>query len=103
MAKRDVVRMVLQGRRPPYVPWSMGFTKEAKEKLQRYYGCDDIEGPLDNHLLKVPPGLAFSGVVEFLKEDCPHSVEQLEARQESRRSQYLQYVFPRIWPRTQTL
>lgn len=53
MTKRDVVRMVLQGRRPPYVPWSMGFTKEAKEKLQRYYGCDDIEGPLDNHLLRL--------------------------------------------------
>ena len=29
-----------RGRSPPYVPWSMGFTKEAKSKLQQYFGCD---------------------------------------------------------------
>jgi uroporphyrinogen decarboxylase len=52
MQKRDVIRLVLEGKRPPYVPWSMGFTKEAKEKLQRHYGCDDIEAPLQNHLLR---------------------------------------------------
>ena len=27
MTKREVVRCVLQGQRPPYVPWSMGFTQ----------------------------------------------------------------------------
>ena len=32
MTKRDVVRLVLEGKRPPYVPWSMGFTKEAKRE-----------------------------------------------------------------------
>ncbi len=53
MTKRDVVRVVLEGGRPPYVPWSMGFTKEAKEKLQDHYGCADIEGPLENHFLKL--------------------------------------------------
>ncbi len=53
MTKRDVIRRVLKGIRPPYVPWSMGFTKEAREKLQSHYGCDDIEVPLDNHLLKL--------------------------------------------------
>ncbi len=52
MSKREVVRTVLEGRRPSYVPWSIGFTKEAKAKLQRHYGCDDIEGPLENHLLR---------------------------------------------------
>jgi uroporphyrinogen decarboxylase len=52
MQKRDVIRLVLEGKRPPYVPWSMGFTKEAQEKLQRHYGCDDIEGPLENHMLR---------------------------------------------------
>ncbi len=59
MEKRDVIRLVLQGERPPYVPWSMGFTKEAKEKLQRHYGCDDIEVPLDNHLLKLGSDIGF--------------------------------------------
>ena len=29
MTHRDVVRLVFEGKRPPYVPWSMGFTKEA--------------------------------------------------------------------------
>jgi len=37
----------------------MGFTKEAKEKLQRHYGCDDIEVPLDNHLLKLGSDIGF--------------------------------------------
>src|SRR5208283_680376 len=59
MQKRDVIRLVLEGKRPPYVPWSMGFTKEAKEKLQRHYGCDDIEGPLQNHLLKLGSDIGF--------------------------------------------
>ncbi len=53
MTKREVIRTVLEGRRPPYVPWSMGFTKEAKEKLQEHYGCSDVEGPLENHILKL--------------------------------------------------
>jgi uroporphyrinogen decarboxylase len=37
----------------------MGFTKEAKEKLQRHYGCDDIELPLGNHLLKLGSDIGF--------------------------------------------
>ena len=37
----------------------MGFTKEAKEKLQRHYGCDDVEDPLQNHLLKLGSDIGF--------------------------------------------
>jgi uroporphyrinogen decarboxylase len=59
MEKRDVIRLVLAGKRPPYVPWSMGFTKEAREKLQRHYGCEDLEGPLENHLLKLGSDIGF--------------------------------------------
>lgn len=59
MTMRDVVRLALEGRRPPYVPWSMGFTKEAKEKLQRHYGCDDLDEPLANHLLKLGSDIGF--------------------------------------------
>ncbi len=59
MNKRDVIRMVLEGRRPPYVPWSMGFTKEARQKLLPYYGTDDLELPLDNHLLKLGSDIGF--------------------------------------------
>ena len=59
MQKRDVIRRVLEGKRPPYVPWSMGFTKEAKAKLQQHYGCDDLEVPLRNHLLKLGSDIGF--------------------------------------------
>jgi uroporphyrinogen decarboxylase len=59
MTKREVVRQVLEGKRPPYVPWSMGFTKEAREKLLAHYGCDDLELPLDNHLLKLGSDIGF--------------------------------------------
>ena len=59
MQKRDVIRRVLKGGRPPYVPWSMGFTQEAKEKLQEHYGSADIEGPLGNHLLKLGSDIGF--------------------------------------------
>lgn len=57
--KRQVVRLALEGKRPPYVPWSMGFTKEAKAKLQQHYGCQDIEGPLENHLLRLGSDIGF--------------------------------------------
>jgi uroporphyrinogen decarboxylase len=59
MERREVIRLVLEGKRPPYVPWSMGFTKEAREKLQRHYGCEDLEGPLENHLLKLGSDIGF--------------------------------------------
>jgi uroporphyrinogen decarboxylase len=59
MTKREVIQTVLQGKRPPYVPWSMGFTKEAKEKLLQHYKCDDLEEPLQNHLLKLGSDIGF--------------------------------------------
>jgi len=59
VTKRDVIRLVLSGQRPPYVPWSMGFTKEAKEKLRRHYECADVEVPLENHLVKLGSDIGF--------------------------------------------
>jgi uroporphyrinogen decarboxylase len=59
MTKRDVIRAVLDGSKPPYVPWSMGFTKEAKAKLQEHYGCQDIEEPVGNHLLRLGSDIGF--------------------------------------------
>jgi len=58
MIKRDVVRRVLEGGRPPYVPWSIGCTQEAREKLQRHFGADP-EAPLHNHLLKLGSDIGF--------------------------------------------
>ena len=59
MLKREVIRCVLEGDRPPYVPWSCGFTKEAKARLQAYYGQEDIETPLQNHILKLGSDIGF--------------------------------------------
>ena len=43
MTKREVVRIAVQGGRPPYVPWSFGFTVEAAAKLQRHLGTTDLD------------------------------------------------------------
>lgn len=51
MTQREVVRLVLEGKKPPYVPWGLGFTHEARKKLEAHYGTTDLESVLDNHLL----------------------------------------------------
>jgi uroporphyrinogen decarboxylase len=51
MTKREVIKRVLAGDRPPYVPWSFSFTIEAHEKLVRHFGVSDLEPVLHNHLL----------------------------------------------------
>ena len=53
------MRLVLEGKRPPYVPWSIGFTVEAEEQLDEHYGTADLEGPLENHLLKLGSDIGF--------------------------------------------
>jgi uroporphyrinogen decarboxylase len=59
MGKRTVIRMVLEGKRPPYVPWSFGFTKEARAKQQEHFGQEDLEPVLQNHLLKLGSDIGF--------------------------------------------
>ena len=59
MTRRDVIRMVLEGKQPPYVPWSLGFTHEAAAKLRSHYGQYDLEPFLDNHLLGLGNGIGF--------------------------------------------
>ena len=59
MMKRQVIKCVLDGQRPPYVPWSCGFTQEAKDKLLAHYGSTDLEDALQNHLLKLGSDIGF--------------------------------------------
>ena len=59
MTKRDVVTAVLEGSRPPYVPWSYSFTVEAKEKLVGHYGHDNIIETVDNHILGLGSDIGF--------------------------------------------
>ncbi len=59
MTQRDIIRTVMAGERPPYVPWSMSFTLEAAEKLREHFGQRDLEPILDNHLLGLGNGIGF--------------------------------------------
>jgi uroporphyrinogen decarboxylase len=59
MTKRDVVKTVLEGKKPPYVPWSLGFTYEAQEKLKAHYKQENLEEILDNHFLGFGSGVGF--------------------------------------------
>jgi uroporphyrinogen decarboxylase len=63
--KREIVRTALEHRRPPHVPWSFGFTKEAKETLEAHYfhrhPADDEElfEAVGNHILKLGSDIGF--------------------------------------------
>ncbi len=57
MTKREIIRCVLDGKRPPYVPWSFSFTHEAREKLVRHFGSDAaVKSKLHNHICMYCPG-----------------------------------------------
>lgn len=59
MTKREIVKSVLDGERPPYVPWSFGFTQEARSRLQQHFGAVDLEDVLQNHLVKLGSDIGF--------------------------------------------
>ena len=59
MTKREIIKAVLECERPPYVPWSCGFTAEAKAKLQAHFGVIELEDVLQNHLLKLGSDIGF--------------------------------------------
>lgn len=59
MNKRQVVKWVLDGKPPPYVPWNIGLTKEARERLRQHYGALDLEDALQNHLVRLGSDIGF--------------------------------------------
>lgn len=59
MSKREIIKMTLEMERPPYVPWSFSFTKEAEQKLQQHYGNCDLEEVLQNHFLLLGNAIGF--------------------------------------------
>lgn len=59
MDKADVVRLAIEGRSVPYVPWHCGFTVEAAQKLREHFGEDDLELVLDNHFIKLGSDIGF--------------------------------------------
>ena len=60
LTKRDVVREVFLGRRPPYVPWHYQFTAEAWTKLVAHFGAAEAaEREIDNHILELGSAIGF--------------------------------------------
>ncbi len=59
MDKRQVVRLVIEGHKAPYVPWHCGFTVEASARLREHFGRDDLEQALDNHFVKLGSDIGF--------------------------------------------
>jgi uroporphyrinogen decarboxylase len=59
MTKREVIHAVLSGQAPAYVPWSCGFTKEARVKLEEHFKPFELEDALQNHLLKLGSDIGF--------------------------------------------
>jgi uroporphyrinogen decarboxylase len=59
-SKRDVVRLVFEGRHPPYVPWHFQFTKEPWAMLTDHFGGENAaEAAIDNHILELGSAIGF--------------------------------------------
>ena len=71
MSKREVVRLVLDGKRPPYVPWNIGLTVEARQKLEQHFGRDGLEAGLQNHYL------GLGNAIGFFEELDDHRVQDV--------------------------
>jgi uroporphyrinogen decarboxylase len=59
MNRRDVVKLVLDGKRPPYVPWHCGFTAEPRTRLAAHLGTDDLDTAIGNHFVKLGHSTGF--------------------------------------------
>ena len=59
MTRREVIRAVLDGKKPPYTPWSFKFTVEAKERLIDHYKTEDLDNILHNHILDLGADIGF--------------------------------------------
>jgi uroporphyrinogen decarboxylase len=59
MTKRQVIKAVFNGQKPPYVPWSFSFTQEAQECLARHYGSNDFGTLLHDHFLHLGNGIGY--------------------------------------------
>ena len=58
--KREAVRDVFEGRRPPYVPWHVQFTKGPRDLLIDHFGGEDaFEAAVDNHILELGSAIGF--------------------------------------------
>lgn len=60
MTKREIVRQVLAGQPPLYVPWHFQFTQEPWEQLCTHFGGEEsAEMAIDNHILELGSAIGF--------------------------------------------
>ena len=59
MRTREIVKAVLAGERPPYVPWAFGFTQPANQRITNHYGVADIDTIAPSHFLSLGHGIGF--------------------------------------------
>ncbi|MCX6998052.1 MAG: hypothetical protein NTV49_13455 [Kiritimatiellaeota bacterium] len=60
MTKREVMRLVFGGQRPPYVPWHCQFTREPWDLLVAHFGgADAAEAAVDNHIRELGSAIGF--------------------------------------------
>jgi len=59
MDKRSVMKMALEWKTPPYVPWNINFTIPSTEKLQQHYPGRDLEEVVQNHMMNVGYDIYF--------------------------------------------
>lgn len=64
MEKREVIKLVLDGKKPPYVPWSFKFTDEPLKMLQEHYQEPDLDLVLGNHILNLGSDIGFFEEIE---------------------------------------
>ncbi len=56
MDKRTVMKLALDWKKPPYVPWNINFTMPAREKLQAHFPGQDLEEVVQNHIVNIDNG-----------------------------------------------
>jgi uroporphyrinogen decarboxylase len=59
MEKKDIVKLALNWKQPPYVPWTFAFTQPASEKLKQHFQVDDLEDTLQNHMISMGNEIDF--------------------------------------------
>ncbi len=57
--KREVIKLVLDHKKPPYTPWSFKFTLEPLKILQEHYQAEDLDAIIGNHLLLLGSDIGF--------------------------------------------
>jgi len=71
MDKRTVMKLALEWKDPPYVPWNINFTIPATEKLQGHYPGRDLEEVVQNHMVNVGYDIYF---YHDIGNDCVQDV-----------------------------